>query len=242
MLDQVRDLVEDRQELDDAFDAVVWSHPLVTSYLKILKADENLKMLNASFDTFIQSQPYSLKSRLDLATGKYVLLPIVERRFLDKWWGTIVGDVVHDLRSALDQATFQLTCHFQNTTPPEPLPKKWRSISYPIYESDPIYNQGSRKPRIAPASKKLWGITSPRILTLIKQTQPFCGRPNAPHEHELWILNELWNIDKHRTVNLGSVIVKEFRVEIPGLPEPIIIDPGTPVNQTHHSRPGTRKG
>ncbi|MEK7280878.1 MAG: hypothetical protein AAB037_00805, partial [Chloroflexota bacterium] len=47
--------------------------------------------------------------------------------------GAIVGDIVHDLRSALDHVVWALSEHYSGAAPPDPIPKRspWRYNGLP---------------------------------------------------------------------------------------------------------------
>lgn len=124
-------------------------------------------------------------------------------------WGARIGEIVHDLRSALDHPVWQLTI-LNNVAPPFPLPagSDWRLIEFPITENPSAFGSLNRQ-RVLTSPRRggvtaLWGI-NPALLTRFQRLQPWYGRKH-PERTDLWCLQELWNIDKHRTiVSLGSI-------------------------------------
>ena len=98
------------------------------------------------------------------------------------------------MRSALDHLAWALTIHHQRRMPAEPLPLGcscwWRSVAFPIFLNAP----------------KTWAPTQlrgvdPVVRDRIRDEQPFTARNhNEALRSDLWVLEELWNRDKHRSV------------------------------------------
>lgn len=91
------------------------------------------------------------------------------------------GDVVHNLRSALDHLAYQLAVVGTPTVEPS------RRIEFPIAKDAATYE--SEKAR------KVEGIR-PEAVKVIDALQPYKG---GCHGDALWRIHELDNIDKHRT-------------------------------------------
>jgi hypothetical protein len=115
-------------------------------------------------------------------------------------WGVLIGDVVHNLRSALDHLVFDLTSI--KHTPPHPFPAsgQWRRVEFPITLDANEWSDHARR--------KLWGL-SKRQRARIERLQPFRRRHDRrirqdPRRHPLYTLHELWNADKHRTLHLTA--------------------------------------
>ena len=134
-------------------------------------------------------------------------------------WGPIIGDIIHGLRSALEQVAWGLSVEHQatlgNTPPPYPIPRnsRWRDISFPICRDGRHWEDVS--------NKKLWAI-DPSIAASLKGFQPFNTGPQAPDREPLAVLEELWNIDKHRHLHLINATIelrKAVSIELfPGMP------------------------
>lgn len=74
---------------------------------KINRAEKHLADLHAEIAAFHRSVPYEILTEEDAATGDLIKrIKIV--RPIPKEWGAIVGDVVHNLRSALDHLAVAL--------------------------------------------------------------------------------------------------------------------------------------
>ncbi len=115
-------------------------------------------------------------------------------------YGSLIGDIVNNLRSALDQLTWELSIHYQRSlpTPLAPLPSsetlprksKWRSVQFPVAEIPSVWT--------GQQNSCLWLIDQ-NLISKIQDEQPYkCGK--RYQRHWLWLLNELWNRDKHRSV------------------------------------------
>ncbi|MCU1268739.1 MAG: hypothetical protein JWN74_33 [Acidobacteriaceae bacterium] len=100
----------------------------------------------------------------------------------------IAGDVVHNLRSALDHLAKQLVLVGVTTAPPVvPLTdKELRQIEFPIAETFAKYETDK--------ARKVKGMT-PAAIEAIDKLKPYKGGNDA-----LWRIHELDNIDKHRTL------------------------------------------
>jgi hypothetical protein len=106
-------------------------------------------------------------------------------------WGTILGEIVHDLRSALEQLAWQLV--FLNGTTPT------RDHSFPVLANKPSrefrahmrreWTDSRGKTRHGP----LFGASDDAV-ALIEACQPY----NGGDCQFLLGLHELWNTDKHR--------------------------------------------
>jgi hypothetical protein len=184
-------------------------------WAKIDRANVHLDFLRERIKSFAEDMSsYDIRTEDDWQTAKVFIdgepEPPVEVL------GAIIGDVVHNLRSALDHLVWQLTIA-NGYTPPNPIPRRgqpggeWRDISFPVYTADPRaqYPSGRRIPwryRWPKWSRKkvagsLWGVR-PDLRTVIQKLQPFNRRKN-PSKEPLAVLDELWNIDKHRHLHLA---------------------------------------
>ena len=99
---------------------------------------------------------------------------------------TLAGDIVHNLRSALDHLARQLVLVGIEISPASaPLTEKdWRRIEFPIAETLSKYE--------AEKTRKIKGML-PEAVEAIDLLKPYKGGNDA-----LWRIHELDNIDKHR--------------------------------------------
>lgn len=107
-------------------------------------------------------------------------------------FGCLIGDCVHNFRSALDHLALELAVAYTN-----PLPAGYEEGSeFPIF---------SYRPMSPDEEAKRIGCVAPTAQTIIKDLQPH-QRGQGYRTDPLWQLNELDRIDKHR-----SILLTEFR-------------------------------
>jgi len=162
------------------------------------------------------SGAYRVFTERDPETGEIIVYGEPRREAPTPEWGVVIGDIVHNLRSALDHMVWALTVANGNA-PPAVIPKgkagkPWRDISFPIY-TDPYPTDHGGKLIPWSQSKEpqsLWGI-DPSLRADFESLQPFMSRGNPgliqlgtedPSYAPLAILHNLWNIDKHRHLHL----------------------------------------
>lgn len=127
-------------------------------------------------------KPYRLVPELDLDAGECLLRIEKVEEFPPPEWETAVGDIVHKLRSALDQLAYQLATLNQADE------AALRGCEFPIFRDRDLFYSGG----------KGGGVYKIRALAdidreVIESLQPF----DFP-EHALWVLQQLSNGDKHR--------------------------------------------
>lgn len=116
-------------------------------------------------------------------------------------YGVIVGDIAHNLRSALDNLVWQLV--LANGQTPD------RQTGFPVFLSVNDYRKRSLP--------RLHGVSAD-AQALIESVQPY-HTPNdtvAPQDSFLWLLNELSNEDKHHVVNVTAGRVAGWSINISG--------------------------
>lgn len=97
----------------------------------------------------------------------------------------IVGDCIHNLRSILDNLVWQLGNLSGCST------KTLEHIYFPVYETSANFKIKLKALNCLPQ-------TAIDLIESLQPYQPYHGG-NDPHSHPLWILNRLWNDDKHRS-------------------------------------------
>jgi hypothetical protein len=101
--------------------------------------------------------------------------------------GPIIGDAVHNIRSALDHAVWEVA---------DPA-RRGDHTMFPIVTDSDRW-EGATRHRLA-------GVPE-RHVELTKASQPFVQIPDEPQMHPLAVLRELSNIDKHRTLHTLAVV------------------------------------
>jgi hypothetical protein len=156
--------------------------------LKLARANTHLEALKVEVRAYWGREPYRLRPDLDCDAGKYSLyIEIVEPAPVQ--WSVIVGDFVHNLRSALDH----LACKLVLITGATDISK----TQFPIFSNEP---KGGKA--LAAWERMTTGM-SPRILTELRKMQPYAAG-DAAKETAFAILNALSNEDKHKLL-IGRV-------------------------------------
>lgn len=156
-----------------------------------------------------------MKIQSEESSGDLVIRAVVNQALPLLRWSVIVGDVVHNLRSCLDHLVWALGVDEQGD-PGVPLPGPWKRLSFPIFKNRTDFIKANLSGDPIPSSGlgKIWALRADlqRAITLI---QPF-NSPD-PVATPLWLLNELWNIDKHRHIVLCGFIIAtdRFRTDPP---------------------------
>ena len=171
-------------------------HPLDSCASKIHWAQQHAEKLAAEVAEFLNLSPYRVEIRVDSDARRKSGLISVDRIPPDAI-SLLVGDVVHNLRSALDHLAGRLV----ELGPDDPTVKPQAKPEFPIYWQRTEYSAyGARKMRGAPDA----------VLELVEQLQPFAPKNGnwdnpwaaAPRQHPLWVLNWLDIVDKHRRLNV----------------------------------------
>lgn len=117
-----------------------------------------------------------------------IVLTVVEvENLFPAYWGVMLGNIVHNFRSALDHVAWAL---YKRGHTPNLGQEGERNVYFPITTS-PAWFKNSLE-------KKLPGVRRADIAT-VRRCQPYrAGRRHV--EHVLWVLDELSRKDKHRSV------------------------------------------
>ena len=182
------------------------------SNAKITRAYEHLSALAVLITTF-SAEAYTVEAQPDFwtepsppANGDVVIWAEASKEPPSRIWGPIIGDIVHGFRSALDQLIWGLSVSYQATRgigpPPDPIPRgdPWRDVWFPVCTSDNAWND-----RAVPNQLRF---IEPSLIAQLKPLQPFMTGRDAPDREPLAVLQELWNIDKHRHLHLVNATVE----------------------------------
>lgn len=158
---------------------------------KVDRAQEQLRLLGHEIEAVLSGavKPYQLRANADLAMQVHsVTIHIASPPPLA--WSVRVGEIVHNLRSALDHMVYEmiLTATGQGSD--------WSE--FPIFLDRSRYDH-ARTGGVA----KTRGLR-PEAVHYIEQIQPWNKQPN-PELHRLWALHQLSIADKHRLLHLTSL-------------------------------------
>jgi hypothetical protein len=183
--------------------------------LKLDRASYHLDSLEAKVREWSESHTHRYDTHLDRESGKQLVYirfpePVPDELRL------IIGDCLHNLRSALDNLAYQLAIRHHGS---RPLPDRFdRRSEFPIF--------GERKWRERERRDKI-GCIHPDAQAIIKRLQPH-NRGNKFTSDPLWMLHELNNMDKHRAPHITQVAVSAWAdfPDAPHLPGTIHLNLG----------------
>lgn len=160
----------------------------VSARAKIGRAREHFNFLKGDFQRFINSHPYATRQEFKPDTGKTFLV-YYPTAALPTSWSLVVGELLYNLRSALDHVVYDLGTGVSMS-------------EFPIFNEKRLFFEPKRNGK-TPTNRsglyKIRGITNKRARRLIEEMQPYHVRQGTAL---LWVLHELNNIDKHRTLHL----------------------------------------
>lgn len=156
---------------------------------KLQHAKGYLDAIEFEVKSWMDSHPYSISKQTNSDFTRYSLVLRVNKEPSLQRWSLIVGDIVHNLRCALDHLVYAIAVHESGQKPP---PFEHR-LMFPICDTGTIFRDESKK-RLATLSD--------RVRAAIEIVQPY----NRPHETLpplLAILRDFSNTDKHRLLHLA---------------------------------------
>lgn len=175
--------------------------------LKLARALDEIKALDQEVVHFIKTPPCPYRPALDFNVDtRIITFDVHIEKTPDPMWGVRIGEVIHNLRSALDHIIWELV--ILTTGGPPALPTK---NQFPIFESKEGFDGRG-------IDQFLRGVRQDAV-ELIRSEQPyFTGeKRNSP----LWHLHELSNADKHRTICVVGTLISQFKFSMPPLLEPL---------------------
>jgi hypothetical protein len=170
--------------------------PLDSAYAKLGRAAEHYAVLAEAARVFRSSNPYALVNDLDPQTHEQLLYATIKRQ-PPVSMSFVLGDCVHNLRSALDHAVYGLSTVAAGRT----LTANERKIvCFPIC-----------------GTEKEWAVAERQALRFltdgqrerIRSSQPLVwDDPAAQRNHNFCLIRDLDNADKHRTLALTASAVE----------------------------------
>ncbi|MEA2252516.1 MAG: hypothetical protein QOG70_2758 [Solirubrobacteraceae bacterium] len=114
-------------------------------------------------------------------------------------WAVILGEAIHDLRSALDQAIYWLTIDWSG--------QEVRGSSFPVYTRKTAFYEKRRKTGDWSSSGGMYKIrgVGPGPQAFVEALQPYPQQMRHPYCRALRTVHDLWNQDKHRLVHLWGL-------------------------------------
>lgn len=177
---------------------------------KLAQARKHLDTLDNEIVLFDKSDPYSAGTYYDAKDEGYIARIHVSRD-LPPEWSLIVGDMLHNMRSALDNLAYALVVAHSG----KPTEQEARNIQFLVCDGP-----GEFKDRCA----RYLGKMSTGTQATIEGLQPY-NAVTPGYRHPLSVVRDLSNVDKHRHIILtrATAEMSSIVLEGPGLP------PGTTV-------------
>jgi hypothetical protein len=186
------------------------SHPLIGVARRINRARSHLKGLKEPIERFRENDPHRLSKEFESeGKGKWLWVYYAEpERLPPVEWSLPMGEALYNLQSALDHLAWQLACLKDPEDPPS-------DLTFPIFKNKSKFwrkgKGGLGFTQQSGAHRLSFFPDDARDLVLA--VQPYqCGQ-RAP-EHPLWVLHELGNADKHKTLHVVSHVPADHKVEI----------------------------
>jgi len=172
-------------------------------------ARSHLATLEAEISQYLASGACSISRTRnidELRQGSEWVFTLEVRAPVPEELSALIGDALHDMRSALDYLVWGLAVR-EGGDPP----LHAREVGFPIRtDRADFFNATNRQIGELPAAAR----------AAIEELQPFHG---PPHDLLRW-LNELSNVDKHRTLHLAAAAVSSARFYPAGIPGPVTLE------------------
>jgi hypothetical protein len=155
------------------------------SHLRLERAREHLLEFIRGADTFLKTKPYQLVTQRQFeGTQEFLIYCVKISNEPPYRLGIIIGDLINNLRSACDNLVWGLGQALNVSDA--------SGFFFPICQNRRQYE--------GLLANELKGFRDLPVAaqTLIEQLQPY-NQTQDPTGHLLYVLNRLWNDDKHRT-------------------------------------------
>jgi hypothetical protein len=176
--------------------------------VKIKRAEEHFGVLHDEMLAWHTDQPYRLVQEMHDHGCKHLWRLKLDRP-LPVEWAIIMGEAVHDLRSALEQCVYWLTIDHGR----RPLP----GTGFPVSSRRSDFERHTRGGGLY----QIRGIgAGPQAF--IEKLQPYPQRWRYAPGVAIRTLHDLWNKDKHRLVNIWGLHFNEHTLRPVDSPRPPI--------------------
>jgi hypothetical protein len=181
----------------------VYERDLTSSFAKHAYAKRRIKELDTIVKRYFEDRSHQPMMRADLdPSSGYHVLRIKSLSDFGSFpidIGVAVGEIIHDLRSALDHAAWQLACEFSHGLPADP-----RSVYFPVCDPSP---GGAHKNPF---------FLDPCDWAILHEFQPCKGVNgradgwSGDYIHQLTALHDMWNRDKHVALTVVLMTSNQF--------------------------------
>ena len=199
------------------------THPLASAGAKARRAEAHLMHLRSVIDDWLAKQPFAFAVKEPRPSGRVgkplfeIDVVVTELVPTPIEISVILGDVLTNLRAALDHIAWQLACRDLGS---EPTGKGATAIAFPIAADQEDFAKCRETKLLSDSSKKF-----------LERHQPY-----AAGRRDLSIVREFSNVDKHRYVHSALAVLK------PELRPTIALDGADVVDYVTPSRGALRHG
>ncbi|SRR6266567_802361 len=177
---------------------------LRTVRAKIDRAEHHLRDIDAALKLVLGTEP---NSKMPVTFNKdyerkQLIVNLKECEPIDPALPLMIGDCIHNFRSALDHLVYRLA--LKNSAPPKAASKTF----FPIYLTKPKFDER--------VEKLVKPFISSSALAEIEKCQPYRAY-DVPGEADIWIISQLDIFDKHRLLVVAGqkFAATEFTVTSP---------------------------
>jgi hypothetical protein len=174
-------------------------HFLAPCWAKAAHAERHLKALHDQVSEYLSMGPFNVDGVIDVDAAAYVATLSI-REPPPTIWSLIAGDVVANLRAALDHAVCRLVERGGGVVT--------TSHAFPILDAPPPAAQRARH-----WQNKIQGV-GPDAESVIETAQPYFGSSGDVSHNVMHSLREISNEDKHRVL-LTSYTTIASQTDIP---------------------------
>ena len=162
--------------------------------LKIERAKEHIRNLDTAIGIFLRDEPYRLGAKPHpVPQIDHTTLYIAEVQPVPDQFSLIIGDAVHNLRSALDYLMWQLVDAAGGILD--------KNIYFPVSQTPHQFQS-------AIGNREIQKIT-PEALNIIHSVQPY-----TTLDQTLWLLHQLDIVDKHRLLLTTVASMDKWGVDL----------------------------
>ena len=162
--------------------------PVQKIFLKVERAYKHIRELQVALDAFYKENRDFLRREVDPESGDHIF-KIASVPEVPGTVPVIAGDILQNLRSALDHLTFRIVST-------SPLTTSKKDIFFPFGESLNDYMASERRRKVEQASSE--------AIKRIDALKPYKGGNDR-----LWQLSRLNNVDKHRLLLTTAMRYKD---------------------------------
>jgi len=183
-------------------------HPLDGHLWKLHRAKQHLDSLYNELVVFLQPGCYQIVDEFD-PEGQAIRQVLRRRITFTRepplfHWGTMIGDYIQNVRSALDHVIFAIS---YSRNPDEFVDD--RTTFFPVFNDPDAFRRPRRK---RPPLHEIRGIP-PDAKAIVEGLQPY-HRGKESAGDPLWLLHEMSNIDKHRNIHLTAWAAHTIALDI----------------------------